>query len=161
MEKPTVRSPSSCSSASTSSMSASESASRSSANLDSRVMRSSSISRISARRSRMIASTSSGPIGLRSTCVSAGIRHCLLDLSDDVGVNGLERALDRVANGQRARRPMRDHADPLHAEEQRATYVVGIDLPGGFEEQRQDDLARRTGLGGGFEHAGYETHHRL
>ena len=46
-----------------------------SAKSESRVTRSSSISRISASRSRIIRNTSSGPIGLRSTWVSAGIGH--------------------------------------------------------------------------------------
>src|SRR5690242_17278745 len=78
MRKPSARSSSSCSMASTSSMRASESAERSSVKLASMVMRLSSISRMSARRSRMIRNTSSTPTAPEETGGRAGVSDTMV-----------------------------------------------------------------------------------
>src|SRR3954452_18405097 len=77
MRNPTVRSPNSSSSASTSSISANESASRSSAKLWPSEMVPGSTSKMSARRSRMSSKPSLRSIGPCSTWVSAGTRALL------------------------------------------------------------------------------------
>src|SRR6478736_7877010 len=142
MLNPTVRSPSSSSNASTSSISASESASRSAAKSESMTMRSSSISRISARRSRMIRNTSSGPIGLRSTWVSAGIGDGSLDPRDDFGLHTFLRAAHGIADGARIRRSVGDHADAVDAQQDAATLGIGVELVGLFEQRGHHDLRR-------------------
>src|ERR1035437_2740043 len=111
-------------------MRASESASRSSAKWASRVMRSSSISRIAARRSRTRVYTSSGPSGVRSTWVSAGIGHGLLHAGDDVGGDTFGGDADGVDDGAGRRRPVRDDADAGDAEEERPAGGVGGVEPG-------------------------------
>src|SRR4029450_7927182 len=152
MVTPTVRSPSSSSSASTSSMSASESASRSAVKLDSSLMRSSSISRISASRSRRIRYTSSGPIGPCATWVSAGIDR-LLEPPDHAGHDALLRDPHGVDDGARRRRTVRDDAHTVDAEEHGAAGHVGIERPCRVEEQWGDDLARLLRLRRRVEHA--------
>src|SRR5262245_24894964 len=141
MLNPTVRSPSSSSRASTSSMSANESASRSSVKFDSSLMRSSSISRISARWARRMRYTSSGPIGPWATCVSAGIDR-LLEAPDDARLDALLGDAHRVDDCPGRGRAVRDHADAVDAEQDRPACQVGIEHAGSVEEQRREDLAR-------------------
>src|ERR1700730_4925074 len=152
MVNPTVRSPSSSSSASTSSMSASESASRSAVKLVSSLMRSSSISRTSASRSRRIRYTSSGPIGPCATWVSAGIDG-LLEPPDHAGLDAFLRDPNRVDDRARRRRAVRDDAHTVDAEEHRATGQVGIEYGRRLEQQRSNDLARLLRLRRRVEHA--------
>src|SRR2546423_4523627 len=152
MLNPTVRSPSSSSSASTSSMSASESASRSWVKLDSSLMRSSSISRISASRSRRIRYTSSGPMGPCATCVSAGIDG-FLEPPPHAGLDASLRDPNRVNDRARRRRAVRDDAHTVDTEQHRAAGQIGIEHGRRLEQQRSDDLARLLRLGRRVEHA--------
>src|SRR5207302_10598290 len=110
--------------ASTSSMRASESAERSSVKLASRVMRLSSISRMSASRSRMIRNTSSASTGRAgvSDTMGDGLLHAMHDARlgalggqpyGGVDVAGVAGAVG-------------DHTDAVDAEQNRAPDGIGL-----------------------------------
>src|SRR3954470_11117554 len=138
-------------------MSASESALRSSAKVESSVMVSSSISRISARCPRTIVTTSSRVTGSWVEWVSAGMGllsygivvtddGCLHAI-DESALDTVDGEPDRVDDRPRARRPVRDHAHAVDAEERAATDGVGVEVVGdALEQEWRDDVGGLLGL---------------
>src|SRR5262245_25074379 len=154
MRKPTVRSLSSSSSASTSSINASESASRSSTNDWPSLIVDGSISRMSASRSRTISKISSRPSGPCSTWVSAGIAtKCysgldgIPDLVDDAVVDHLLGDPDTVRHRLGLRRAVGDGADAVYAEQDRAPVRVRVERLVQRQQRRQQRVGVRLVLG--------------
>src|SRR5437764_14030741 len=140
MRKPSARSSSSCSMASTSSMGASESAERSSVKLASMVMRLSSISRMSARRSRMIRNTSSastGRAGVSDTMVGDRLLHAM----HDARLGTLGGQPDGGVDVAGIAGAVRDHTDAVDTEQDGTPEGIGIVLGHGRAQNRFEHLA--------------------
>src|SRR5687768_14378667 len=148
--------------ASTSSIRASESASRSSANDWPSLMELASISRMSARRSRISSKTAWRSIGPCSTWVSAGTRwrvpvsqahkgflcprNRLPEVPDQVVVDHVAGHADGVADRPGGRRPVADDADAVDAEKHRSAVGLGVELHDEGLEDRPDLLEQRVEL---------------
>src|SRR5688500_8219510 len=150
MRKPAARSSSSCSMASTSSMRASESAERSSAKLASRVMRLSSISRMSASRSRMIRNTSpawtgpgdtpeppAGRAGVSDTMVGDRLLHAM----HDARLGALGGHSDGGVDVAGIAGTVRDHTHAVDAEQDGTPESIRIVLGDVRAENRLEHLA--------------------
>src|SRR5687768_9050595 len=167
MRKPSARSSSSCSMASTSSMSARESAERSSAKLASRVIRLSSISRMSANRSRMIRNTSfasTGRAGVSDTMVGDRLVHAVHDARLGAFGGQPDGGVD-VAGIAGA---VRDHTHAVDAEQDGTTEGIRIVLGDRRTEERFQLLADPgvpdldvQRLGGQAQHGAHATLDRL
>src|SRR5438552_4513095 len=150
MRNPSARSSSSCSMASTSSMRASESAERSSVKLASRVMRLSSISRMSASRSWMIRKTSSastgpgdtpGPPGGRAGVSDTMVGDRLLHAMHDARLGALGGQPDGGVDVAGVAGAVRDDTHAVDAEQDRTAERIGIVLGHRRAENRLEDLA--------------------
>src|SRR6184192_567064 len=126
--------------ASTSSMRASESAERSSVKLASMVMRLSSISRMSASRSRMIRNTSSastGRAGVSDTMVGDRLLHAM----HDARLGTLGGQPDGGVDVAGVAGAVRDHTDAVDTEQNRTAEGIGIVLGHRRPQNRFEELA--------------------